>query len=106
METADLILRDHPHPIEESVERLRPQGVPATLAVRANVDEAGLMQDAQVTRHAGLLDVDSAHEVVDGSLAGSQGLEKAPPGRVREGDEDIEGHRVSITLCVYTFMVM
>ena len=63
------------HPGVELPERFGPERVEPPLPVRTDRDESRFLQDAQVARHPGLVDVHPRHDVVDGAFAGPKGLD-------------------------------
>ncbi|MDB4955598.1 MAG: hypothetical protein JWO36_3167 [Myxococcales bacterium] len=75
-------------PRVELPERLRPQRVEPSLSVRTHRDEAGLVQNAEVARDAGLVDPGVLDDVADLLLPASKHLDDAPPrwiGKCLEG---------------------
>ena len=73
----------------ELLEWFGPEGVEATLSVGTNGHEPGLVEDAQVARHPGLMDSCPLDDVVDLLLASAQHLDDAAPGRIGKSLERI-----------------
>src|SRR5688572_15413950 len=63
----------------EIAKRLRPQRVHPPLPVWTHIDEPAVVQDAQVSRDAGLVDLDGRDDVVDGLLAVSEHVHDMQP---------------------------
>lgn len=59
------------------------------LTVGAHLDEAGFVQDAQMARHARLMDLELLHHVVYLLFALTQGFDDAPAGWVGDDLEDV-----------------
>src|SRR5262245_12377272 len=62
-------------PRVQLVEGLGSQRIQAPGTIGSDLNEAGFLQNAQVSRHAGLVNVHPCNEVVDGLLAGEQGFD-------------------------------
>src|ERR1700722_8857693 len=75
------------HPGVELVERPFAQRVETLLSVGAHLHDAGVRQNTQVPRHAGLVDVHGLDDVADGAFPRLHRFGDAKPGRVREGVE-------------------
>jgi hypothetical protein len=63
------------------------------LSVGTNLDEAGLAQDPQVPRNAGLVDADLFDDVVDRALSAPKGFDDGAARWVGEDFEEISMHR-------------
>ena len=71
-------------PLVDLPERLRLQGVKASLPIRPHRDEPRLVKDAQVPRHAGLMDTCLLDDVTNLLLAIAKGLDDATARRIGE----------------------
>lgn len=81
--------------------RLRSQRVEAPWAIGPHVNEAGLLEDAEVARHARLVDVHLRHQIVDSALAGEQSLDDSKTTGVGERLKDLKLHEhVYVSLCI------
>src|SRR5581483_60736 len=98
----ELVRRVPLHPGVELQERLGAQRVEPALPLGADRDEARLVQDAQVARHAGLVDVHLRRHLAHRALALAQKLYEPPARRGRERREDFRCHATSILFRVYT----
>jgi hypothetical protein len=72
-------------PLDDLCQRLGTEPVPASLAIRANLDEIGLSQHLQVLGDSRLAEADVRHELVDRPLAVAQEVEDLPARRFGEG---------------------
>src|SRR5258705_10542354 len=79
-------------------EWLRLQGVEAALPIRPHRDEPRLVEDAEVPRHAGLMDTGLLDDVTNLVLAMAKGLDDATARRIGECLEDGELHYYADTL--------
>src|SRR5688572_29478145 len=66
-------------PRVEIAKRLRPQRVHPPLPVGPHIHEPAFMQDAQVPRHAGLVNLDGRDDVIDRLLAVSEHVHDMEP---------------------------
>src|SRR5262249_6432972 len=85
-------------PIVQLAEALGLERVESALSVRPHRDEPRLVQDAQMTGDAGLMDAGPLHDVPHGRFAARQRFDDAPAGRIGEGLEGIILHRHTYTL--------
>ena len=85
----------------DPAERFGPQGVEPPLAVRAHLDDAGVVEDAQMARDAGLMDVHPLNQVAHRALADPHRLHDTHPRRVAEGLEECH---LRISMCIYISM--
>jgi Glutaminase len=69
-------------------ERLRPQAVPAPLAVGPDLDQSRLPQHPQMLRDTGLAQLHARDEVRDGPLAPAQEIEDLPARGLHEASGD------------------
>jgi Glutaminase len=69
-------------------ERLRPQAVPAPLAVGPDLDQSRLPQHPQMLRDTGLAQLHARDEVRDGPLAPAQEIEDLPARGLHETSGD------------------
>lgn len=73
-------------------EGLRAKRVKALLALGPDAHESGLLQDAEMPRNAGLVDLDVDDDVIDRMLAAPEDFDDAEPHRVSQGLECLNMH--------------
>src|SRR5690349_11629867 len=76
-------------PVVQLAQRLRTELVEPLLRARLHVDEAGLLEHAQVLRHLGLRELEALADVVHRARPGEQQLDDAKPTRLGEGGERV-----------------
>ena len=74
-------------PVVELDERLWPDAVQAALRVRARLDEAGLLQDAEMLGHRRLAEAEPVDELADRPLPIAKEVEDLEPARLGENLE-------------------
>jgi hypothetical protein len=82
----------------ELTERLRTKRIEALGPLRANLDEARFVQDAEVPRDARLVDVDRVDDIVYRLLAAPEHFYDPTPRAVGQGLEDVDMH-----VCAYAY---
>src|ERR1700732_1031675 len=93
------------HPCIELVERFLAQRIQALLPVGTHLHDAGLRQDAQVSRNTGLVDVHALDDVADGAFPRPHGLDDAKTGRICEGVKQIYLRTHAYTLSCISYVV-
>ena len=89
-------------PCIELAKRLRPQRIHPPLPVGTHVHEPALVQNAQVSRHARLVDLHRADDVVDGLLAASQHVHDVEPDGIGEHLNGFNMHdRIYVYPCIF-----
>jgi hypothetical protein len=100
-------------PFVEGPQWLGVQAVDVALGIAAELDEAGVAQDLEVTRHPGLVHADPFDEVVDRALVVTELVEDAASSGLGDHIEDLQrvegvGHgriiRVNIYVCKRMFI--
>src|SRR5262249_24517306 len=79
-------------PCIQLLEGLRTERVDASRPVRADVNEAGLVEDAQMARYAGLVDIDRVDDVVDGALTAPPHFDDVASGGIGERLKNVQMH--------------
>ena len=85
-------------PLVEFAEGLGAQAIQAALRVATDLDETGVAQHLEVSRHAGLVHADGIDQFGDRSLAVTDRIEDSPSSRLGDHVENVEvaGHPVNI----------
>src|SRR5262245_29899820 len=80
-------------PVVELCERLGPDPVEAALRIPAGLDEAGILEDAEVLGHGGLAETEAINEFTNRSLAFAEQIQDREPPTLRKNLERGElGH--------------
>ena len=90
-------------PLVEFPQRLGAEAVEATLGVAADLDEAGIAEDLEVSGHTGLVHADAVNELGHRSLTVPNGVEDPTASGFGDHVEDSElsGHRINIRPSIY-----
>jgi hypothetical protein len=85
-------------PLVELCERFRPDAIQAALCIGARLDEARVLEDAEVLRHGRLAEAHALDELADGSFSVAKQIEDRDPARFSQNVQRSElAHRCSIT---------
>jgi hypothetical protein len=86
-------------PIVELCERLRPDAIQATLRICARLDEARVLEDAEMFGHARLAEAEAVDEFADWPFAVAEQIEERQPARLSENLERSKlRHQATITI--------
>jgi hypothetical protein len=75
------------HPRVEVPEWFWAKRVEALLALRPDAHESAFLQDAEMPRYAGLVDIDGLHDVVDRMLSAAKHFDDIETRRVGQNSE-------------------
>jgi hypothetical protein len=74
-------------PVVELCERLRPDAIQAALRVRARLDEAGVLEHAQMFGHGRLADAEAVDKIADRPFAVAEEIEDRESPRLSQNLE-------------------